>query len=279
MPTPRLTDVQFARISKAIAYLYNQQRLQPSLQQVADVVHVSPDHLQRQFTQWVGVSPKKLLQFLTLEHAKQLLSQQTSILAASDATGLSSSSRLHDLFIQLEGMTPGEYKQAGAGLVLHYAYLASPFGSLLAAASNKGLCYLSFVDQPETALEQLKTTFANATWRAEQTPILQQVQQLLLGLPLDKPLALHVQGTAFQLKVWQALLSIPQGQLRSYGQLAQQLDQANASRAVGTAIGKNPIALLIPCHRVIRASGVIGEYRWQQARKLALIGWEQAHAH
>lgn len=278
MPNISLNNQQFERIAKAISYLYAHHKQQPSLQQLAQVMHLSAEHLQRQFTQWVGISPKKLLQYLNVEYAKQCLNQQHSLLHVAGETGLSSTGRLHDLFVQIEGMTPGEFKQGGMGLSINYAYLSSPFGDVLAAATHKGLCHLMFYSHVDEALEQLKQRFPAACFTQQNNIILQQVETILSGLPIDQPLALHVKGTAFQIKVWQALLSIQAGQLRSYQQVAREIAQPTASRAVASAIASNDIALLIPCHRVIRNTGIVGEYRWQHERKLAVLAWELAHA-
>ncbi|MFT0212002.1 methylated-DNA--[protein]-cysteine S-methyltransferase [Pseudomonas sp. F1_0610] len=278
MPNILLNNQQFERIAKAIGYLYTHHKQQPSLQQLAQALHLSPEHLQRQFTQWVGISPKKLLQYLNVEYAKQQLSQQHSLLHVAGETGLSGTGRLHDLFVQIEGMTPGEFKQGGAGLDINYAYLSSPFGDLLAAATPKGLCHLMFYSQADQALVQLQQGFPAARLVQQSTSTLEQVERLLAGLSVDQPLALHIKGSAFQIKVWQALLKIRSGQLRSYQHIAQDISQPTASRAVASAIASNTIALLIPCHRVIRSTGVIGEYRWQHERKLAVLAWELAHA-
>ncbi len=270
--------VNFERIAKAIAFLQDNFKAQPSLTEIADHVHVSPDHFQRLFQEWAGTSPKKFLQYTSIQHAKQLLaSQQTNLFHASFETGLSSTSRLHDLFIQIEGMTPAEYKQGGRQLTIRYAYHASPFGKVLIASTGKGVCYVAFEDQENDVLETLFNSYPNATFVRENSPYQAAV---LAFFNRDwsnlQAVKLHLRGTPFQLHVWEALLKIPAGQLASYRQVATEIGKSSASRAVGTAIGSNPIAYLIPCHRVIQTSGLLGGYRWGLHRKTAIIAWESA---
>lgn len=270
--------IQYDRIADAINYIHQNFREQPSLEQIATAVHVSPIHFQKQFKQWVGVSPKKFLQYISVEHAKSVLHQHSLTGAVYD-TGLSSPSRLHDLFIQIEGMTPAEYKNQGQNLVIHYQFSATPFGEIIIASTHKGVCWMAFESDQNFALLELQQAFPKATFIAQSD----QFQQDALGIfSKDQSLAqikLHLKGTAFQLKVWASLLKIPMGQLSTYGNIAQQIQQPTASRAVGTAIGRNPIAFLIPCHRVIRATGIMGEYRWGTSRKTAIIGWEGVKTH
>lgn len=267
------STLQFARIAAAIEYLYDHFREQPALEEVAAHVHVSPAHLQRQFHNWAGVSPKKMLQYISIENAKRVLQRQGSVQTAAFESGLSGSSRLHDLFVSIEGMTPGEYKNGGAGLEICYAFAPGPFGDVLVAATPKGICWLAFADQHQQALQDLAAEYPQARLTEAAHP-LHEKALAALGGQAAQTVPLHLKGTPFQLKVWQALLQIPAGRLKSYGGLAADIGQANAARAVGSAIGSNPVAVLIPCHRVIRESGIIGGYRWQRGRKMALLAKE-----
>ncbi|MDO5289925.1 MAG: methylated-DNA--[protein]-cysteine S-methyltransferase, partial [Pseudomonadota bacterium] len=240
--------------------------------------HVSPTHLQRQFQQLAGVSPKKMLQHLSLENAKAVLARQGSVQEATLEAGLSGSGRLHDLFIHIEGMTPGEYKAGGAGLTITHTFALTPLGEVLVAATDKGICFMAFADDHAQALRDLQHEYPHATHVQGAHPLHARALAALGGqAPTPAPtqtLPLHLKGTPFQLKVWQALLRIPPGALSSYGHLAARLGQPRAARAVGSAVGANPVAVLIPCHRVIRESGVIGQYRWQRGRKMALLARE-----
>ena len=267
----------YDRIAQAIAYIQQNFQQQPQLDEVAAHIHLSPAHFQRLFTEWVGTSPKKFLQYTSVEYAKNILKQQGSVLDATFETGLSSTSRLHDLFIQIEGMTPAEYKQGGQHLAIHYSFAETLFGEVLIASTYKGICTLSFVEHQLEALQQLKSQFPKAQLVEQidefQTNALAFFQKDWEQLPEIK---LHLKGTDFQLKVWQSLLRIPMGRLSTYGQIAQNIDHAKAARAVGTAIGSNPVAFLIPCHRVIQSTGLLGGYEWGTLRKTAMIGWEGA---
>lgn len=239
---------------------------------------MSPFHFQRLFTEWAGVSPKKFLQYISLQHAKQLLkNKEVTLFDVTHEMGLSGTGRLHDLFVNIEGMTPGEYKNGGAKLCIHYSYAQSPFGKLLVASTYKGVCAMFFMEHEDLALEQLQVAFPNAQLICQidelQTNALRFFDQDWDHLPSVK---LHLKGTDFQLKVWEALLKVPQGTLCSYGDIAQRIQSPKASRAVGTAIGSNPVAFLIPCHRVIQSSGAFGGYMWGPTRKKAIIGWEAA---
>ncbi|GAB3814910.1 bifunctional transcriptional activator/DNA repair enzyme AdaA [Pontibacter rugosus] len=268
----------YETIEAALAYIREHARQQPELEQIAAHVHMSPHHFQRVFTAWAGVSPKKFLQYLTLYHAKRILAQSASVLEAAHSTGLSGSSRLHDLFISIEGTTPGEFKKQGEALLICYSFGRCQFGNYLIASTDKGICYLHFYQDEHEAVQDLQATWPKASLKAERTVQHQLVEafwQKSLS-PTAAIIRLHLRGTPFQLKVWEALLRIPEAHLSTYGQLAQDIQQPNASRAVGTAIGSNPVAFLIPCHRVIRSVGGIGEYRWGSARKMAMIGWEAA---
>lgn len=264
-------------MAQAIEYIYDHFKDQPSLDEMASHVAMSPAHFQRQFTEWVGISPKKLVQYLSVEHAKSLLDQQNTVSHAALESGFSGTGRLHDAFINIIGMTPGEYKHQGQGLHIAYQFTTSPFGDVIIAATDKGICFLAFADQKADILAELKSLFPNATYTETTSPFFAPAMQFFERQPLHAPLSLHLKGTPFQLKVWQALLRIPEGQLSSYGQIAEEIGSPLACRAVGTAVGSNHVSLLIPCHRIIRNTGMIGEYRWHRCRKIALLGWEMQH--
>src|SRR5688572_1392715 len=266
----------YTRIAEAIGYITDNYKTQPGLEDVAEKIHVSPFHFQRMFQEWAGVSPKKFLQYITVEHAKKMLKEdQATLFDTAFETGLSGTGRLHDLFINIEGMSPGEYKNGGDDLTIHYSFAESPFGNILVASTPKGICHLAFADHEPKALDVLKSMFPKATYR-QMVDMTQQNVLYIFTHDWSKlnQIKLHLKGTAFQLKVWEALLKVPMGQLATYGNIARQIKQPNASRAVGTAIGDNPVAFLIPCHRVIQSSGVFGQYHWGTIRKTAMIGWE-----
>lgn len=274
------TATNFERIAEALAYIQQNFKSQPSLEEVAEKLHLSPFHFQRIFTEWAGVSPKKFLQYITLEHAKKLLKeQQSSLLDTAYESGLSGPGRLHDLFVSIEGMTPGEYKNGGENLSISYSYAESSFGRILIASTPKGVCHIAFADDEVVALQVLKDKFPAASYQQQSDDALENVR-LIFTHNWDKihEIKLHLKGTAFQLKVWDTLLRIPSGQLATYGTIAHHIDRPKASRAVGTAIGDNPVAYLIPCHRVIQSSGLFGQYHWGSLRKTAMIGWEAAKA-
>lgn len=271
-------STNYQRIAQAIDYIQLHFKSQPSLDEIARAIGLSPFHFQRLFSDWAGVSPKQFMQFLSLEYAKDLLQKAPiNLLDVAYATGLSGTGRLHDLFVKIEGMTPGEFKNGGANLCINYDFTDSPFGKLLIASTAKGICHLFFSEGEGSALDELQRRFPNAHFQHTSDPLQQAAQSVFQQdwrqLPQVK---LHLKGTQFQLKVWQALLSIPLGQVVSYGALARQIDKPKAARAVGTAIGSNPVAFLIPCHRVITASGAFGGYLWGETRKRAITGWEAA---
>jgi AraC family transcriptional regulator of adaptative response/methylated-DNA-[protein]-cysteine methyltransferase len=270
-----MTD--YEKIEKAIGFLQQNFKAQPGLEEVARQVHMSPFHFQRVFKEWAGVSPKKFLQFISVEYAKSLLGQNRSLPDVSFETGLSGTGRLHDLFINIEGMTPGEFKQGGGALQIQYSFAETPFGDVLIASTSKGVCYLAFVQEEKEGFEELRSLFPNATFNQRTDLIQQAALQFFTGDWNDlKKVKLHLKGTPFQLKVWQSLLRIPFGHISTYGTVATDCKSPGASRAVGTAIGHNPVAFLIPCHRVIRSSGIIGDYHWGHNRKTAMLGWEAA---
>lgn len=282
MPKPLLQPMSshYQRIERALDWLADNATRQPSLAEIAAQAQLSEFHFQRVFSRWVGVSPKKFLQYLTLEHAKQNLAASHSVLDASLEAGLSGPGRLHDLFVSLEAMTPGEYKTRGKGLVIRYGFHATPFGECLLMHTERGICGLAFNlgENRQATLDNLKTGWENAVFVADQASTAPLVQRIFAEPGSDRPLRLLLRGTPFQIKVWEALLRIPPGRLVAYADLARHIGQPDAVRAVGRANGSNAISYLIPCHRVIRQSGVIGGYRWGSGRKLALIGWEAAQA-
>ena len=276
MKTQELID--FNRIAEAIQYIQANFKAQPGLEEVAGQVNVSPFHFQRLFTEWAGTSPKRFLQYVSIEYAKGLLREsKASLFDTAFETGLSGTSRLHDLFVNIEGMTPGEYKNGGESLSINYSFAMSPFGKLLVASTAKGICHLAFAEEETEALQVLYGKFPNASYF--QLP--DTVQHNVLNIfnhdwSKLSQVKLHLKGTDFQLKVWETLLKIPLGKLSTYGEISKHIERSGASRAVGTAIGANPVAFLIPCHRVIQSSGLIGGYRWGSIRKTAMIGWEAA---
>lgn len=275
-------EIDYKRIAAAILFLQENYKAQPDLETVAAQVHLSPFHFQRMFRAWAGISPTQFMHYLSIGYAKQLLSKNKASLAqAAFSTGLSGTGRLHDLFIKIEGMTPGEYKGGAKGLSINYSISPTPFGEVLIASTSKGVCYIAFADEgADAAFQLLKAQFPNAAF----IPITDAAQQNALRVFSKdwsslREVKLHLKGTPFQVKVWEALLKIPSGDRVSYGHLAGLLSNPGAGRAVGTAVGDNPVAYLIPCHRVIRATGAIGEYHWGSGRKGAMLGWEAAAIH
>ena len=262
-------------IEQAIQYIENNVQSQPELEEIAAAVGLSEYHFQRLFTNWTGVSPKRFMQFLTKEHAKQLLSQSENLLETTHKVGLSSLGRLHDLFINTEAVTPGEYKSGGAGLTIRYGIHLSSFGKILIATTERGICNVSFVDASEgKAIDNLVLDWQQAEMIEDYKSTAPLVTRIFSGLTIDSPLKLHLRGTNFQIKVWEALLNIPSGALTTYEHIAAQVGNPKAVRAVGTAVGHNPIAYLIPCHRVIRKSGDFGNYLYGSARKKVILARE-----
>lgn len=270
----------YARIEKAIAFLREHYLEQPGLPEVARQVHLSEFHFQRLFSRWAGISPKRFLQFLTVRHAKQLLADSRPLLEASFDSGLSGPSRLHDLFVSIEGVTPGEFKNRGAGLEIHYGMHSTCFGTCLLAATRRGVCWLSFVPEGkrDEAIAELRQHWSGAALRLDSSATA-EISEQIFSRRSDvsrTSLNLLVTGTNWQIKVWEALLKIPPGAVATYGQIGRWLGCETAARAVGNAVAKNAIAYLIPCHRVIRESGVIGDYQWGTDRKRAMLAWESA---
>ncbi|MBI1206638.1 MAG: methylated-DNA--[protein]-cysteine S-methyltransferase [Azospirillum sp.] len=279
MPDSDLSANHYATIAAAIEYLAAHYQDQPSLDDVAAIAGLSPFHFQRVFKRWAGISPKRFAQYLTLGHAKRLLSEHHAVLDTALDVGLSGPSRLHDLFIACEAMTPGEYKACGEGLTIRWGFHDSPFGRALIASTERGVCWFSFV----VAGDEVRAFQAFAEeWslaRLVEDPSATAAAAARAFEPLDepaRPLHLLLRGTNFQIKVWEALLRIPLGQVVSYQDIAAAIGQPQAVRAVGHAIGRNPISLIIPCHRVILKSGVVHNYRWEPSRKRALLAWETA---
>jgi AraC family transcriptional regulator of adaptative response/methylated-DNA-[protein]-cysteine methyltransferase len=276
-----MSQQDYEKIARAIEFLRESALDQPSLDQAAQHVGLSPYHFQRLFKRFAGISPKRFLQHLTSRYARQLLKESVSVLEASFAVGLSSPSRLYDLLINVEAVTPGEVKSGGADLTISYGIHSSPFGDCLLAQTDRGICRLEFLegDDSHPALKRLQQDWpqANLTGNPQATAV--TLRRIFNPLQERKntPLPLLLRGTNFQLNVWQALLSIPPGAITSYGELARLLGQPQSSRAIGSAIGKNPIGYLIPCHRVLRSDGEIGGYSWGEERKLAILGRELAH--
>jgi AraC family transcriptional regulator of adaptative response/methylated-DNA-[protein]-cysteine methyltransferase len=269
----------YERIAQAIEYIVQQANRQPALDEIAAQVHLSPFHFQKLFSRWAGVTPKRFLQVLTVERAKQMLSESRSLLDVSYAVGLSSGSRLYDHFVQLAGVTPGEFKTGGAGIEIEHAILDTPFGAAFIASTRRGICSLEFIDvaNPQQLLSDLQQKWPQAVFTENPNCMRAMLNDLFNSRSIQNgPLSLHVRGTNFQIMVWKALLKIPPGKVASYAQIARMVGRPNAARAVGQAVGDNPVALLIPCHRVIRQSGKLGGYHWGETRKHAINAWEEA---
>jgi AraC family transcriptional regulator of adaptative response/methylated-DNA-[protein]-cysteine methyltransferase len=248
------------------------------LAEVAAAVGLSEFHFQRLFTRWAGISPKRFLQYLTKQGAKELL-KNSNVLDASFGVGLSSPGRLHDLLVNTEAVTPGEIRLRGQGLEIRYGFYSTPFGEALVATTQRGICHLGFVESGrQAALATLSQGWPRAMLAKAEGESAGWVEAIFSGGKVSSPLPVHLSGTNFQLKVWEALLNIPTGQVTNYKTLAAGIGLPGASRAVGTAIGHNPVAVLIPCHRVIRKVGGFGKYRYGESRKQALLGWEAARA-
>ncbi|WP_128544115.1 methylated-DNA--[protein]-cysteine S-methyltransferase [Larkinella soli] len=276
------TSPTYQQIARAIEYLTEHFQEQPTLAETAEAASLSEYHFQRLFTEWAGVSPKKFLQYITLKFAKERLRRGHTLAEAADEAGLSGTGRLHDLFVVLEGMTPGRFRQAGDGLELRYGVFESPFGPYLLGAVGEKICRLEFLDEADPTDGLSLTGRFAAEWpeaRFIHDPVsLRPLADSIFGSEAPKPLRLVVKASPFQLKVWEALLRIPEGQVVSYDQIAGAIGMPTASRAVGTAIGSNPVGYLIPCHRVIRKTGIFGNYRWGAPRKTAMLGWEAVRA-
>lgn len=269
----------YARIADAIRFIASQVARQPTLDEIAAHVHLSPFHFQRLFSRWAGVTPKRYLQVLTLERAKALLQESRPLLEVADTLGLSSGSRLYDHFVQLEAVTPGEYKQRGAGLVIDHGVHDTPFGQAFVALTPRGVCNFSFLDDqtPQAPLTALAHNWPEAELREAPSRTQGVIDTMFdSSKAQDRPISLHVSGTNFQISVWRALLQIPPAKVVSYAQVASAVGNPKAARAVGLAVGANPVALMIPCHRVIQQNGKLGGYHWGETRKQAIHAWEAA---
>jgi AraC family transcriptional regulator of adaptative response/methylated-DNA-[protein]-cysteine methyltransferase len=270
--------INYQRIEQAIQYLQQNFRVQPELDEVAEKINLSPFHFQRVFSEWAGISPKRFLQYLTAGYLKEKLQVSRNIEEAAEAAGLSSQSRVYDLFTTLEAMTPAEYKQHGSGLQIDYGFHQTPFGNCVIGVTRRGICWLSFMTSDQdghAGLEEMKTFWYNSIFHQDQAltgSFIDRIFQTDSG----KKLHLFLKGTNFQVKVWEALLRIPAGALTTYQDIARKIQSPRAQQAVGSAVGSNIIAYLIPCHRVIRKDGILGEYRWTPERKKSIIGWEMA---
>jgi AraC family transcriptional regulator of adaptative response/methylated-DNA-[protein]-cysteine methyltransferase len=274
--------INYQRIAQAIEYLEQNFQHQPNLDDVAEKVHISPFHFQRIFSEWAGISPKRFLQFLTISFLRNKLQETASLTDAAAAAGLSGQSRVYDLFTTLEAVTPLEYKLAGSGIRIDYGFHETPFGLCLIGITERGVCWLSFLqsdEDPMKALQSMKEHWHNSVFHENPEMAGLYVERIFYADPLttkkdSAKLHLFVKGTNFQIKVWEALLKIPIGNVTSYQQIAKSIQNPDAMQAVGSAVGSNHIAYLIPCHRVIRKDGVLGEYRWSPIRKKVMIGWE-----
>jgi AraC family transcriptional regulator of adaptative response/methylated-DNA-[protein]-cysteine methyltransferase len=271
-------SIDYQRIEKAIQFLAENFHSQPSLKEISGNIHMSEFHFQRLFTRWVGISPKRFLQFLTKEYAKTLLEKSINLLDVTYESGLTSPGRLHDLFVSCEAVTPGEYKTRGAGLEIAYGYHATPFGECMLAITDRGICGLSFVqnDGRQPVFADLKNRWAHAKL-VEDPYVTRPFVKRIFDPSKQKnsaPLYLILNGTNFQIKVWEALIKIPMGAVVSYESVAAHIGMPKASRAVGNAVGSNPVSFVIPCHRVIRKTAEFGNYGGGVARKMAMLGWE-----
>ncbi len=270
----------YGHVEAAITYMSENWRAQPDLREVADHIGLSPYHFQRLFTRWAGLSPKAFVQALTLSHARTMLRNSASVLDAAYDSGLSGPGRLHDLFVTHEAMTPGDYKAGGRGLTIAYGFHDSPFGRALLMTTERGLCGVAFCgprrQEEDGALADMTRRWPRAYYRANEAATAPFAAACFdpSRWRADQPLKLVLIGSAFDVSVWNTLLRIPMGQAVTYGDIALHLDRPGAARAVGSAVGRNPISFVVPCHRVLRKSGALGGYHWGIARKQAIIGWE-----
>ena len=275
----QLSD-DYALVEKAILYLDQNAARQPELSEVAGAVGLSEFHFQRLFSRWAGISPKRFLQFVTRQRARELLERSENLLDATFSLGLSSAGRLHDLFVTTEAVTPGQYKSRGAGLTIRYGLFPTPFGECLLGVTDRGICHVGFVQDSEAdAIDELVGFWREAEIvedHAATAPLVESIFRL--GQAPHIPIHVLLRGTNFQIKVWEALLRIPPGSAMTYEEIAAGIGNPRAVRAVGSAVARNPIPVLIPCHRVIRKLGEFGSYRYGSVRKRALIGWELARS-
>jgi len=277
------TNINYQRIEQAIQYLEKNFQHQPELDEVAEKVHLSPFHFQRIFTEWAGISPKRFLQFLTVDFLKEKLKESKNLVEAAESAGLSSQSRVYDLFTTLEAVTPQEYKLKGSGIRIEYGMHETQFGTCLIGVTDRGICWLSFLstdEDPKFELEKMKEHWNNSIFHENKNLTASFIDKIFHTAPdtAEEKLHLFVKGTNFQVKVWEALLKLPMGSVLTYQDIATSIQNPKAMQAVGSAVGSNHIAYLIPCHRVIRKDGILGEYRWNSVRKKSIIGWEMAKA-
>jgi AraC family transcriptional regulator of adaptative response/methylated-DNA-[protein]-cysteine methyltransferase len=273
------TSRDYQRIARAIGYLRAQAAAQPDLRAAARHVHMSEYHFQRLFTRWAGVSPKRFLQYLTVEQAKARIGHGRSLGEVAADVGLSGASRLHDLFVSIEAMSPGDFRAGAAGLEIRYGVHDSPFGPCVIAATDRGICALQFLDDGAEGASVVRREWPHANVICDPAATLDLARNIFGPILAGRgPVSLLVKGTNFQLNVWRALLEVPSGQLTTYSEIAKRIGHSRSQRAVGNAVAANPIAWLIPCHRVIRETGRFGHYRWGEARKAAMLGWEAARA-
>lgn len=276
MPKEGARMTTYDTIAEAIRFVRSHAREQPSLDAVARQVGLSRQHLQRVFSAWAGISPKRFLQFLTKEHAKSLLRQSRGVLSAAVDSGLSGPGRLHDLMVSCDALTPGEVGALGEGLVIRFGFAATPLGGIIAGITSRGVCHLRFVEPERSAEGELRAEWPRARLVRDDAAISRLAEQMFGEFARVRPLSVLLRGTNFQIKVWEALMRVPPGHVVSYRDLAARAHAPKAHRAVGTALARNPVAVLVPCHRVIRESGEIGQYRWSTERKIALYAWEGA---
>jgi AraC family transcriptional regulator, regulatory protein of adaptative response / methylated-DNA-[protein]-cysteine methyltransferase len=274
-------STNYLRIEQAIHFLEENFQRQPELGEVAEKAHLSEFHFQRIFTEWAGISPKRFLQFLTVGFLKNKLEETKNLIDAAEVAGLSSQSRIYDLFTTLEAVTPQEYKLHGSGIRIEYGFHETQFGLALIGVTERGICWLSFIttdEDPKHELEKMKEHWHNSVFHQDQTLTNGFIESIFGNAGTEKKLHVFVKGTNFQVKVWEALLRLPLGTVTTYQGIAEKIQNPKAMQAVGSAVGSNHIAYLIPCHRVIRKDGILGEYRWNPTRKKSMIGWEMAKA-
>jgi AraC family transcriptional regulator of adaptative response/methylated-DNA-[protein]-cysteine methyltransferase len=275
---PDAGQFQYDLMAAALRYIETRRDDQPSLEEVAAAIGLSPAHFQRVFSQWVGISPKRYLQHLTLDHAKRLLDERFTVLDTTYDSGLSAPSRLHDLFLRWEAMTPGEYARKGKDLTVSWGWFDCPFGEVLAMGTARGICGFAFAAEQgrDRALADMRGRWPAAVYREDRGVLASWVEAAFAREPGRGEVALHLIGAPFQIKVWEALMAIPSGHITTYSEIARRIGNARAVRAVGTAVGRNPISWLIPCHRALRRDGELGGYHWGLPLKRAMLAYESA---
>ncbi|MBA3788938.1 methylated-DNA--[protein]-cysteine S-methyltransferase [Patescibacteria group bacterium] len=264
----------YTSIKKVVEHIVENKLQARSLEEIAASMQMSPGYLQKLFTEWVGITPKQFGRYLSVEYAKELLRQNQNTMQATIHSGLSSSGRLHDLFVDIEAMTPGEYQKRGATLTINYSTFETKFGLCLVASTERGICNILFFENPKDGLRELTSLWPKANIVHKIEPLHEALRDYFSNLTSQSKIKLHLQGTNFQIKVWEALLSIPEGTIATYGEIARKLGSPNQSRAVGAAVGDNPISYLIPCHRVLKSTGEISGYRWGVSRKRVMLAYE-----